>query len=413
MSQGSRRAIEALRAGVPNRDAVQEMGTDQPAIEHRFHQTLGQVAGTALGGGQLPGMVVAGDFGSGKSHLLEYLQHLALDQRFACSKVVISKEAPLGQPHQLYRTAVHSLRLPRGIGGLDALVLQLDKRSGPYAAAARRIATDAGSFDPLFQASFRVWEEVNDPPIMENMVSFWRGERLRIQDLRDAVRRTGIQIPVKARKVSELAIPRFRFMAELVAAAGLQGWVILLDEVELLATFSLQARANSYRTLATLLGLTGDTLPGIFTVATVTTDLETEVFHKRQDQEKIPIKFAERLGDIMADIQAGIESLQASSPGRATLEPVSQQKLQEAHEKARHLYTDAYGWAPPPAEVSQRESSARMRQYVRAWITRWDLMRLFPGYSPEIETANYVPDLSERQGLDRSDEPDQEDIDRE
>ncbi|MHB8394554.1 MAG: BREX system ATP-binding domain-containing protein [Candidatus Dormibacteria bacterium] len=413
MSQGPRRAIEALRAGVPNRDAVQEMGTDQPAIEHHFHQTLGQIAGTALEGRQLPGMVVAGDFGSGKSHLLEYLQHLALDQRFACSKVVISKEAPLAQPHQLYRTAIHSLRLPNGIGGLDALVLQLDKRSGPYAAAARRIVTDEASFDPLFQASFRVWEEVNDPPIMENMVAFWRGERLGIRDLRDALRRTGIQIPIKSRKVAELAIPRFRFMAELVAAAGLQGWVILLDEAELVATFSLQARANSYRTLATLLGLTDEPLPGVFTVATITTDLETEVFHKRQDQDKIPIKFADKLGDIMPDILAGMESLETSSPGRLALEPVSQTTLQDAHGKAQRLYTQAYGWAPPPAAVSQRESSARMRQYVRAWITRWDLMRLFPGYSPDIETANYVPDLSERQGLDRSDEPDQEDIDRE
>lgn len=413
MSQAPRRAIEALRAGVPNRDAVQEMGTDQPAIENRFHQALSQVAGTARAGQQLPGMVVAGDFGSGKSHLLEYLQHLALEQRFACSKVVISKEAPLGQPHQLYRTAIHSLRLPKGIGGLDALVLQLNKRSEPYAAAARRIATDGASFDPLFQASFRVWEEVNDTPIMENMVSFWRGERLAIRDLRDALRRTGIQIPVKARKVSDLAIPRFRFMSELVAAAGLQGWVILLDEVELLATFSLQARANSYRTLATLLGLTEEPLPGLFVVATITTDLVTEVFHNRGDQDKIPVRFAEKFGDVMPDIQAGMDLLQPNSPCRVDLSPVSQQALQEAHDKARRLYAEAYGWEPPREDVSLRESSARMRQYVRAWITRWDLMRLYPGYTPEIQTDTYVPDLSEREGLERSDQPDEEDRDRE
>lgn len=413
MSQAPRRAIEALRAGVPNRDAVQEMGTDQPAIERSFHDALSQIAGTGHAGEQLPGMVMAGDFGSGKSHLLEYLQYLALDQRFACSKVVISKEAPLGQPHQLYRTAIHSLRLPERIGGLDALELLLDKHSESYRAAARRILSDEASFDPLFQASFRVWEEIRDQETSRKMLSFWRGERLALKDLRDALRNTGIQIPVKARKVSELAIPRFRFMAELVAAAGLQGWVILLDEVELLATFSLQARANSYRTLATLLGRTEERLPGLFVVATITTDLETEVFHKRRDQDKIPGKFAEKFRDFMPEIQAGMESLQASSPSRVNLSPVSEQALREAHDKARRLYAEAYGWETPKEDVFLRESSARMRQYVRAWITRWDLMRLFPGYNPDIQTDTYVPDLSEREGLERSDEPDEEDRDRE
>src|SRR3982074_355548 len=85
----ARRAIEALRAGVPNRDAVRLLSTQQPQVEARFRRQLGALAEDAAAGRPTPGLLVAGDFGAGKSHLLEYLEHIALDERFVCSRVVI------------------------------------------------------------------------------------------------------------------------------------------------------------------------------------------------------------------------------------------------------------------------------------------------------------------------------------
>jgi hypothetical protein len=43
-----------------------------------------------------------------------------------------------------------------------------------------------------------------------------------------------------------------------------------------------------------------------------------------------------------------------------------------------------------------------MRQYVRAWITEWDLRRLDPTYEPEIEATRLVVDLSEIVEVDGS-----------
>ena len=86
------RAVEAMRSGVPNRDAVQALGSDQPVAEQRFRDTLTAVEAGALKNTAAPGILLAGDFGSGKSHLLEYFQHVALQNNFVCSKVVISKE---------------------------------------------------------------------------------------------------------------------------------------------------------------------------------------------------------------------------------------------------------------------------------------------------------------------------------
>src|SRR4030042_2397429 len=109
----NRRAIEALRNGVPNRDAVAVLGCNQPEIEDKFRRQLQNTRDMITDGRPNEGMLVAGDFGSGKSHLLEYLMHLALEQNFVCSKIVISKETQLYDPIKLYRAAAESAIVPK------------------------------------------------------------------------------------------------------------------------------------------------------------------------------------------------------------------------------------------------------------------------------------------------------------
>jgi len=75
----ARRAIEALRNGVPNRFAVAELGSWQCQIEERFQELCkGASSGPA-------GMLIKGDFGTGKSHLLLTLQERARKNNFATS----------------------------------------------------------------------------------------------------------------------------------------------------------------------------------------------------------------------------------------------------------------------------------------------------------------------------------------
>jgi len=80
----ARIAIEALRAGVPNRAAVRLMGTEEPTLEHKFDEQLHQVWAS---GRHRPGLGLAGGFGSGKSHFLGYLAEVARAQHFVVSRV--------------------------------------------------------------------------------------------------------------------------------------------------------------------------------------------------------------------------------------------------------------------------------------------------------------------------------------
>lgn len=410
MELTERRAIEALRTGVPNRDAVRHLGTDQRAVEKRFVDDLGQVGAERGSGRQLAGLLIGGDFGAGKSHLLEWLQHIALEQNFAVSKVVISKEAPLSQPHRVFRTAMHSLRLPKLVGGIEEVALRMRPDSASYAEMYQRIQDPQSGFDPLFQASLLVHERVNDPEILSKMVAFWRGEKIDLVETRRSLKALGLPMQLKQRRVVDMALPRFQFVAELLAGAGYSGWVLLLDELELLAAFPLRARAQSYATLARLLGYApGEAVPGLYTVAAGTNDLTTIVFEVRRDQERIPQRLGDRLPDLMAAAQAGMDLLRPSSSARMDLVSQDAPALLRTHDMIRDLYEAAYSWTPPDGRPDLGERSVRMRQYVRRWITQWDLMRLDPGYRPDIETRDYRPNLEEQPDLERRAEPAQDD----
>ena len=187
-----RRAIEALRAGVPNRDAVRALGCAQPRIEERFRKQLESAMDDVANGAQAPGLLIAGDFGSGKSHLLEYLQHLALEQRFVCSKIVISKETPLYDPAKLYRAAIESAVVPDKKGAAlteIAFGLQLDSRG--YADLTRWANSPEARLNPRFAATLFLFELVRDEEIRDRIISFWAGDPLSAIDLRRWLRESG------------------------------------------------------------------------------------------------------------------------------------------------------------------------------------------------------------------------------
>ncbi len=405
-----RRSSEALRAGVPNGAAVSELGTDQKAIEAKFLDSLSQVAGERAAGRQLQGYVVQGEFGTGKSHLLQWLEHVSLEAGFACSKVVIGKETPLADLHKLYRAATESLALPDRVGGLPEVVERLRLDSDAFTDLYGLVRDPDSRFDPLFQSTLLLYEKLHhDTELIDRIIAFWAGDRIAVSELKRQLRLIGHPRPdLRARKIQELALPRFRFLAQLIAAAGYTGWVLLLDEVELIASLSLATRERSYATMASLAGrLRHRTIPGLFMLGTVTMEF-TGVIGDRGDREKALQRWGERDPDHLAEVEAGLDFLAAASRRSMKIRPPGPDALQHTRERVRALYERAYGWAPPAEELAGAGLTRSMRQHMRDWITRWDLLRLDPTYQPDIETRDVTPDLTERPDLEISDEPDEE-----
>lgn len=397
----SRRALEALRAGVPNRDAVSALGSLQTAVEDRFGELLQAVRGLARGGEPAGGMLVGGGFGSGKSHVLEHLAHRALEAGFVVSKVVISKETAMHDPAKVFRAAIEDARVPGRPGSaIDEIVAGLQPDSPDYAGLYRWVHRDDAPVDSRFAASLFLYEYAKgDAEFADRIVQFWGGERLPVADLRRRLKEAGAGSTYRLAKTTErrLATERFRFVPRLMQAAGYQGWVVLLDEVELIGRYSLLQRAKSYAEVARWVrGDRDDPAAPLCSVLTTVDDFEAQVLVTKNDVELIPkrLRMKGTAEDELLASQAET-GMRLIAHDQLRLQPPDRDELDHTYTKLKGIHASAFGWDPPDVEGLERLPSNRMRQYVRAWINEWDLRRLDPSYVPDIAATEVIVDLTD------------------
>jgi len=429
-----RRAVEALRSGVPSWDAVAMLGSGQPEAEDRFLSLLDTAAARAGGGvvtewgspagghrgpgadrrghgGESRGLLLGGGFGGGKSHLLTHFGHLASSAGFVVSTVVISKETPLHDPAKTFRAAIDAAVDPsRAHGALASAAGLLDPDTPRYAELNRWVNSPASGLDERFAATLLCHERLRGGEVpgsdetVDALIRFWSGEPLRISDLRGALRSVGAAglytfSPVSAR---DLARQRFRFAAALLRAAGHEGWVILFDEVELIGRYSVLQRGRSYAELGRWLGNhDADRSLPLASVFAMTDDFEAAVLTGKKDRDEIPGKLRAKQTpewDETATLaEAGMRRIESDM---MLLEPPDDAELDRTYAALKKLHGDAFGWSPPDVPGLERLGATRMRQYVRAWINEWDLVRLDPGFRPQTMAVHIASDYREDSDLE-------------
>ena len=402
----NRRAIEAMRAGVPNQDVVRIMGCAQEKLERTFINQLEEARANSASGLQSPGMLIAGDFGSGKSHLLEYFQHLALERNFVCSKFVISKETPLYDATKVYQAAIKSAIAPDKMGfALTEIANSLKFNDQGYAEFGKWLSQPDTGICGWFAATLYLYEYLKgDEEIRDRIIRFWSGDKLSISELKSWLRKAGESATYKLDKITakELALQRFYFAPRLMIAAGYSGWVLLIDEVELVGRYSRMQRARSYARIASLLGKTSDTrMLGLTSVMAITGDFEAAILDDKMDEEKIPgrLKAHDDADDLIlcskAEIGMGLIRK------KLVLQKPDLEMINGTFVKLRAAYEKAYAWLPP-AEIVEPDLKAPMRQHVKRGITIWDLRRLYPDYVPYMVTVPIKINYEEESGLEKN-----------
>lgn len=400
MTLEARMAIEALRAGVPNRAAIRQMGTEQTDIEHAFEAAL---AAAWVDIGQVTGGIgLAGGFGTGKSHLLGYLAEVARQQGFVVSRIVVSKETPLSHPAHVLAAALRDATLPdHPDETMDACVAALRERPEGLDTIEGAIGQPKAGFAPIFAAClFLLRRPSTTPETVRRIARFWAGAKVSIPAIRQALAAAGAAktFPVKALSVAELTDQLTRFVPLLFRAAGYAGWCILLDEIELIGRYTPLQRALSYAWLGAWLGLGGARrVPGIVTAYAITDDFATAVINARQDSDKLPERLILKGRTAEAEwALAGIHHIERTVLQHRLLLPTPDD-LATCHDKVMRLYSAAYGWPAPPLSPTERTSSRTMRQYIKSWITQWDLQRLGGSDGPIVSdniASNYAEDAT-------------------
>ncbi len=407
----ARSAIEALRAGVPNRAAIRLLGSDDETLRQDFSRRLGLCAAALRDGGRVDGILLSGEFGAGKSHQLGYLAELALQERFATSLLPISKETPLFDPARLFAAAIRAAVVPDAIDDvMTAVMRRLRPNKDRYDALELWTTTEVreGRLAPLFQALLHLIPR-RDPEDHARIARFFGGDRLALAAVNGWLRDAGAARLFEIRRVREadLALQRVRFAPRLFRAAGYSGWCLLLDEVELIARYSPLQRGRSYAELPRWLGLEEEaSVPGLVTVAAVVDTFSEQMFRETHDDELIP-PLLEQRGMARQALMArrGIEWLERH---QTRLNRPIEAGLRRSLDKIAGLYGSAYGWTPPRLDIGEMFGGKSMRQYVKSWITSWDIERLY-GQTPQIETETIATDYSESSEIEQAPADDSED----
>ena len=398
MNLQARIAIEALRAGVPNRAAIRMLGTEEGGIEQSFDELL-----QSVWTGSRPGLGIAGGFGTGKSHFLGYLGEVARTQNFAVSRVVISKETPLSDPARVLEAALRDATLPeRNDDPIGAALSILRDSPDRLDGLEDLVRNPEFGLSPVFGAIlFLLRKSSTTPETMRRFERFIAGGRVNATVFRQALSAAGAarMFDLRMPAAASLTQQRIRFASHLFQAAGFAGWCLLLDEVELIGRYSALQRAMAYSWLSTWLGLDRALrFPGIVTVYGITDDFISAVVEQRDDLAKMPERL--RLKGRDHEAETAIEAIEhiETTVRMHRLRPPGSEELDRSRERLRGIYEAAYDWAAPSLPPSPRTATRTMRQYIKSWITLWDMERL-TGIGSDIHEEQVISNYEENEGL--------------
>ncbi|MDA8344174.1 MAG: DUF2791 family P-loop domain-containing protein [Thermaerobacter sp.] len=406
-SSAARTAVEHLRAGVPSAGAAQMLSVGRRRI-------LGEIEGelAALQAGR-PGRhlrIIAANYGEGKSHTLNAVRAIAARDHFLVSQITVSRETPLDRVDRVYRKLVSRTYYP-GVErpGIDPLLHEIADRPEAVQRLLRFAQTKLHpKIGHLLEA--RLEGKRGDIEPLDGDLS---GYLLPMPALRRAYDdNMGRRLPKMDRFVLAQSFDYLRLIDEMAVLAGLAGWLILIDEVEMIGRIGRRARALSYALLRDLSDPAR--LPHTYSVAAVAASFQADLADRLDEAEQLPLWLRARGQDELADAVPGIVGLLAGAPH---LPPLSEADLAEVFDGIAQAHATAYGWYPPltGAELLQRirvplrERDIKVRQLVRAAVHFLDLTMRY-GDPPKLRVHGLEEPVAEPSPADDAELPEGDDV---
>ncbi len=218
----ARQAIEAIRLGVVPARHVRDYTVSREAALAAIDALLAARRGLRI---------VWGDYGAGKTHLLDVIETNALERNLVTARIALDpEEVPPEQPQRLFRALVSRFRLPGEAGqGLTALLDRLVESPDHYEPEGPK---SSRFFSPYLWA--RRHHQDGAAAAMED---YLLGEPVEPEALARALRRARWAGPLPLalsdfRTYGRVYLHLFGVLACWARDAGYGGILLLLDEVE-------------------------------------------------------------------------------------------------------------------------------------------------------------------------------------
>lgn len=329
--------VEALRSGVPSRAVGTYFSEGRPAMLRRIRDNMEAVRET----GKSRGMIFTGRYGEGKTHMLNTVFSMASEAKMAVSYVCLGKETPMDKLHLLYRKIIANTYLPgKAQPGFRFLLEEMTEGSGTAGELMAYAATslETNKIYHLLKAFLGTQEEEERALFLGDLEGDFVSPAL--------IKKSFRRVTGKPAKFNQSfsktrhCMDYFHFISVLFRRFGLNGWVILFDEAELMGRLGKKARSKSYRNMQAFLNPTAE-LEGVFSLFAFSASFADDVIVKRNEMESAEAIWASD----PAALKAAKASLNAIMDAWE-LAPLSREEILQVLSSIQEFHGLAYDWEP-------------------------------------------------------------------
>lgn len=328
----SRHIIEALRSGIPSRIVGRCFSDARPKILKELSGHIEDVCERQ----KSAGMIISGKYGEGKTHLLNTVFNMASENNMVVSYLSLSKETPMDKLHLLYPKLMANTYLPKRLQPGFAQVF--DTMTAGSRLASEMISYAAGQLqtDKLYYL-LRACLNTEDAEEKFQLLADLEGDFIANATLRQIYKRIFNQTVKYNVNFSKTKHCRdyFAFMSHFFVQLGFSGWVILIDEGELMGRLSKKGRLNAYRNMAYFLFPQRE-FESVFSLFAYSASYVEDVVIGKHDFENL-----EEIHPVEPEPMRSVLGQIVKTP---QLSPLTEKEIREILEKVREIHGRAYRW---------------------------------------------------------------------
>lgn len=337
------------------------------------------------------GMVkfITGEYGTGKSFLLQVIGKMAKENGFVVSKIQIVQGMKFNKLEDIYYAIMHNLTA-KGVANPESSFedlfkrwiekLKEDKNSVPE--KVKMVVEQIVHYNNAFAIAFTSYirAQINNDLELANASSAWiKGEK-------SLVAATKAKFNVKATVDKTNALDFLKTFIKLLTLIDYSGLVVLVDEMELVVDERKDIRSSAYEILRTLIDLcaSGELSNCMFVFAGTNQLFENEergISTYAALQKRIGAGF-DRKDLKLRDLRKPVVKIRGLGP----------EDLVKLTKNIIFLHKQLYNWTPSFSEETIREyvelpcrkfgnkvSEANIREYLKKLVDILDLMEQNPG----------------------------------
>lgn len=392
--------LESVRAGIPSRMMMQHLPDLRQNITRQIDMDLIDLAEDKFPKGRF----IWGEYGQGKTHFLKMMEQYVLDKGFAVSYYTLNRDLGVNNLKSIFPVlAGQTLTGKHKIPGLLNLMIQdqfPDNLMEELAEIEKKISHPFPSYILQAFLSYRDADEMNllYNSLMGNS-SYWTNAKAICRRVLGAEMKKMPKFSVK-----EHANSFFEFYPYLLKLLGFKGWVVLIDEIELVGKLGKVGRLNSYMSLSYLLNWNNNSHLPVYTLVASAKTLQTEVFFSRKNDASKMSEFAlQRIHSDAAYQMRTFFDLAAKSNRNLNLNPVMRKEYIALFKAILEIHKQAIQWIVPEEsdlldrlEKIVKPERRPVRVSIRMFIELLDIYALTGSIVEEIKEQKVKEyDLSE------------------